>query len=94
MIGSGKLARVWKHFILKEISPCGKPFLRSGQDSLGSEFRNVGCLLAKEAPRLLAQKGGIAGMFGGSKLCHCEIGTDRIRNKPLMEKGYNLAPIG
>lgn len=31
-------------------------------------------------------------MFGGSKLCHCEIGTDRIRNKPLMEKGYKLPP--
>lgn len=90
MIGSGKTARVWKHLILKEISPCGEPFLRSGQDSLGSESRNVGRLLAKEAPRLLAQKGGITGMFGGSKLCHCEIGTDRIRNKPLMEKGYKL----
>lgn len=82
MIGSGKLARVWKSLILKEISPCREPFLKSGQDSLGIESRNVGCLLAKEAPRLPAQKGGITGMFGGSKLCHCEIGTNRIRSKP------------
>lgn len=32
-------------------------------------------------------------MFGGSKLCHCEIGTDRIRKKPLMEEGYKLPPV-
>lgn len=54
----------------------------------------MGRLLAKEALRLPAQKGGITGMFGGSKLCHCEIGTDRIRNKPLMEKGYKLPLFG
>lgn len=57
---------------------------------MGRESRNAGRLLAEEALRLPAQKERISGMFGGSKLCHCEIGTARIRKKPLMEEDYKL----